>query len=872
MNCKNPPGLSFDFLDNGSIQHIEVDPIRISLKSATPFSRSGANLWLRKRTKPFGYTTLLGPESNSHFTIEENKYIAKGSWAGLDYICQLQLSKISLSWQWSITIENTSDNPVELDLIYLQDVGLKPLAAGLINEYYVSQYLERRILEDKNHGSVVCCRQNMKESAGNPWLMMACKGRATAASVDGIQFYGNTSRETGIPEGLSEERLGGEYAGESSVIALQEIPFKLSAGENHQSVFMATYLPDHPQATSEHDLNRISGLMHEFGDEPLSESLHDLYPPVRNIFNTSPFLPVDDLSEHELDFFFGPERRHCEEKEGQLLAFFSDQNNHVMLRAKEILVDRPHAHIMQAKTGCLPDENIVSTTAFACGVFNSHLTQGNTNFNILLSVCTSQFNLTPETGQRIFVAIDGRQFLLGVPSAFEMGLNHCRWIYKQGESCFQVRTWTSGKVPQVHTDFRVISGNKVSLIITHHFDETNGWKIYPGNTTGEYVAKPKADSMIAVKFPQAQFRITVNSAFPDFRACSDEVLYPGSKSQGGSLFVLCVQETSDFCMSFTGEVCSAVRTDKIKDADTQWLSDYQDAQSSWRDLSLNLCLKGEQEDTAAIQEILPWYGMNALTHFLTPYGLEQFSGAAWGTRDVAQGPFDLLCESEAFADWLQATSEAIRAGRQAVPSTWRLAERLCFHTYDPDETALGVVWVGVCGPLRFLYGTVRELMNALPWSHEADAVEFILTGRAPVLPLARLSILPHRLPALSRLQLTVDPRLSPREVSGLYRDGRARFTAGRDKPMQDKHIQLAVFCAQRLETNEKWLALREEWNALYPDWAYTQDDPPARRFARDARAAYKRVIGLDLRQAREAARQGGPGIVVREVRGLTWVE
>ncbi|MEZ4996453.1 MAG: amylo-alpha-1,6-glucosidase [Bacteroidales bacterium] len=34
--------------------------------------------------------------------------------------------------------------------------------------------------------------------------------------------------------------------------------------------------------------------------------------------------------------------------------------------------------------------------------------------------------------------------------------------------------------------------------------------------------------------------------------------------------------------------------------------------------------------------------MNAVTHFLTPYGLEQFSGAAWGTRDVSQGPVELL--------------------------------------------------------------------------------------------------------------------------------------------------------------------------------------------------------------------------------------
>ena len=83
-----------------------------------------------------------------------------------------------------------------------------------------------------------------------------------------------------------------------------------------------------------------------------------------------------------------------------------------MLRAKELMADRPHAHIMQARAGYVPDENMVSTTCFAFGVFNSHLTQGNTNFNILLSVCTSPFNLSPETGQRIFVGIDGRYYLL----------------------------------------------------------------------------------------------------------------------------------------------------------------------------------------------------------------------------------------------------------------------------------------------------------------------------------------------------------------------------------------------------------------------------------------------------------------------------
>jgi cellobiose phosphorylase len=303
---------------------------------------------------------------------------------------------------------------------------------------------------------------------------------------------------------------------------------------------------------------------------------------------------------------------------------------------------------MQARAGYVPDESIMSTTSYAFGVFNSHITQGNTNFNVLLSVCTSQFNLAPETGQRIFVEVEGKRYLLGVPSAFEMGLNHCRWIYKHGNYCFQVRSWTSKAASQVNMDFKVISGNKVNLLITHDFDALGGWTIYSGSKAGEYMAKPKTDSMIAGKFPDARFRLVINSTGSDYRACGDEALYPHHDGQGGCLFVLDVRETADFCMSFIGEVYSAAHAVTFEDPDRQWLSDCQHARSSWKDLSLNLSLQGTQEDIAAIQEIMPWYGMNAITHFLTPYGLEQFSGAAWGTRDVSQGPIDLLLTLEKY--------------------------------------------------------------------------------------------------------------------------------------------------------------------------------------------------------------------------------
>ena len=642
MTLKTSLGLSFAFLENGSLKSIEADPIRISLKAATPFSKPGTNLYLRNRRTPFAFAALLGPESNSLFKMADDAFIAKGSWAALDYTCVLQLSKKSLSWQWSVDITNRSDHPIELDLIYVQDAGLKPVNAGLINEYYVSQYLERRILADKTFGAVACCRQNMKGLTGHPWFMVACKNTALAGSADGMQFYGKTYRETGIPEGLRADLMGGDYAGESSVFALQEKPFRLAAGGGHKSAFLGTYMADHPQATSEADLNRLPSLMLEFDQETPPQHAKGLMAPARNLFNTSPFLPVDDLNEDELDHFFGRERRHCEEENGRLLSFFSRHHNHVVLRAKEVMADRPHAHIMQARIGYVPDERIMSTTCYAFGAFNSHLTQGNTNFNVLLSVCTSQFNLAPETGQRILAEVEGKRYLLGVPSAFEMGLNHCRWLYKHGNYCFQVRSWTSQAAPRVNMDFQVVRGNRVNLLVTHDLDALNGWTICPGSQAGEYLAKPRTDSMIAGKFPDARFRMLINKAGADDRAGGNESLYPKLDSQGTSLFVLDVRETSDFCMSFIGEVCAAADAAKIEDPDRQWLADCQDARSAWKDLSLNLSLHGQQEDIAAIREILPWYGMNALTHFLTPYGLEQFSGAAWGTRDVSQGPIDLL--------------------------------------------------------------------------------------------------------------------------------------------------------------------------------------------------------------------------------------
>jgi 1,2-beta-oligoglucan phosphorylase len=657
MNIKNSRGLAIEFLDNGALSSINADPIRISLKATTLFSKSGTNIYLRKKTGAADFKALLGPEGNGRFSLNDDAFVTSGSWDGLEYTCTLKLSPESLSWQWSIDLQNNSGRNVELDLVYVQDIGLKPLNAGLINEYYVSQYLERRILEDEEFGAVICCRQNMKESTGHPWLMLACRVGAASGCTDGMQFYGKSCRETGMPEGLLKETLGGEYAGESSVVALQAKPFTLSSGAAFTCTFLATYLPDHPGATADKDLERLPQVFGEFGTGTPSliaktgrDSIPISWHPSLNLFNTAPYFPVDELDEFHLNRFFGSEQRHVEMENGHLLSFFNSQNNHIVLKEKEVLSDRPHAHIMQARAGYAPDETIMATTSFASGVFNSHISQGNTNFNVLLSIATSAFGLSRETGQRIFVETGGTWHLLGVPSAFEMGLNHCRWIYKSGRNCFQVRTWTSKKVPQVNMDFQVISGGPVGLLITHDFDGLNGWKVIPGEKTGEFIVIPRPDSMIAGKFPGARYRMIVQNPGANFMTGNQGLLYPGPRGDDHSLLVMKTDKTMAFCMSFIGEVCSPIQETEIEDADYQWISDSRSAWAAWKDLGLDLALHGDHPDIAAIREILPWYGMNALTHFLTPYGLEQFSGAAWGTRDVSQGPIDLLVTLEKYAE------------------------------------------------------------------------------------------------------------------------------------------------------------------------------------------------------------------------------
>ena len=70
------------------------------------------------------------------------------------------------------------------------------------------------------------------------------------------------------------------------------------------------------------------------------------------------------------------------------------------------------------------------------------------------------------------------------------------------------------------------------------------------------------------------------------------------------------------------------------------------SERAWRAMTRNFRIDGDAIGAGAIDTMFPWLMHDAMIHCTVPHGLEQYSGAAWGTRDVCQGPLELLLSLE----------------------------------------------------------------------------------------------------------------------------------------------------------------------------------------------------------------------------------
>jgi cellobiose phosphorylase len=635
-------GLSVELLENGALRRMDHGDTILNLFLGNELEGGVANLYLRRLNADATQSIeLLGPRCPTKFQRVGGAWVGSGAWSGIRYTVTLQLAASAPAWFWHVSLENSSSATLDVDVIYAQDVALAPYGTVRLNEYYVSQYVDHTPLSHPKYGHVIASRQNLPAGGRHPWCVIGSLRHGQSFATDAMQVHGLATRAgvppIGIVHGLPARRLQHEH----SMVAIQDQSLQLSPGERSTTGFFGWFSSDHPAATSAADLDAVNSAVALPEASSPSESNIDATRSdidAATLFTKAAPLQTLDLSGDELNSLFGSSRRDEEtDEQGRPLAFFCDQERHVVLRAKELRVQRPHGHMLRTGSHLTPDETALTSTVWMNGVFHSMLTQGHVSFNRLLSTVHSYLGLFRSHGQRVFVELDGEWRLLDVPSAFEIQPRACRWIYKHPGGVIEVRSEASGE-HELTLKIEVREGAPVRMLISNHI-ALNG---DDGSLAGEVswrqeglsiVVQSAEGSDLARRFPNGKFVIAPTDGATIERVGADDLLFVDGRSRRQPYVCLVAGAAKTFGLSIRGNLVTE-SVDVPKAANSEQLLELLGVDApAGSPLS---------EQVARLADILPWFRHNALVHYLSPRGLEQYSGGGWGTRDVTQGPVEML--------------------------------------------------------------------------------------------------------------------------------------------------------------------------------------------------------------------------------------
>ncbi|SPD75568.1 conserved hypothetical protein [uncultured Desulfobacterium sp.] len=641
IKLASPSGLTVQVNGNGSIRRMDHGDIILNLFPGNETEGGPANIYLRRHDKTVEVVPLLCQFDQTIIQCDVNSFAVGGYWQGIRFEVLLTLAQSIPAWFWHVKLENGGSTAQDLDLIYTQDLALAHYWAVRLNEYYVSQYVDHTPLFHREKGWLLASRQNQSMGGRNPWCVIGSLGKATSFATDALQVHGLSTRAAepaiGLIQGLPCERRQHEH----SMASIQDAPLRLEPGECAYRGFFGWFEADHPQATSDADIafaDRAISLPEACIVEKINSS-KGIKTSV-SLFSSAPLLACPDLSETEIADLFGADLREVEQEDGCKLSFFIGERGHVVLKAKELKVLRPHGHILRTGSGLTPDEEALTSTVWMAGVFHSMVTQGHVSINRFLSTTHSYLGLFRSHGQRLFIEIDGGWQLLDVPSAFEMTPESCRWFYRYAGGLIRVesRALTDRHILRLSVD--ILSGPPLRFLISNHvaINGDDGSEAIPVQYEKDGPAvfvRPIPNCDVGWRFPEGGFRIEPLPGTMVERIGGDEVLFSDGRSRNQPFLCLITEPTRTIGLSITGCLIPATQA-QGKSADQYW-----------SEVTANLCIFPPSASPRALgavrlAEILPWFAHNALIHYLSPRGLEQYSGGGWGTRDVTQGPVEML--------------------------------------------------------------------------------------------------------------------------------------------------------------------------------------------------------------------------------------
>lgn len=623
--------LKVDFLKTGDLFCLRHKDILINQIEGNLVDGSLNNIYLRmldENNSVVDYIPLLGIDSNSEFSIGEKQAIWSGVFKEIEYEIRFILSD-DLIWFWEI---NLNANGKRVDIIYTQDIGLATNGALKSNEAYISQYVDHKVIESET-SYTVCSRQNQPQEEKFPFLQQGSLQGVSSFSTDGFQFFGKTFKETNEPEALRKKKLENKnYQYEFNYTALQSDPLEID-GEVRVT-FYGKFMETHPEAVEKEQ--SIEEIRKKYEAITLETDLKVVEKIGRQPYMGSP-LQTKAMTQEEIHDLY-PKRVQEEYKEEKLLSFFTDTKEHVVLKEKEGQMERPHGQILFTHNMSVPNESIMSTTSWMYGIFNAQLVIGNTDMNKFLTNARNPLNILKSSGQRVYVEINGKYHLLAMPSLLEIGINHVKWYYKTSDETFVVTNYTSSDSSTVQLSVSSVSEKEYRYLVTNQLAMNNIEYLVPGYMEEkENILAFQFDrnTESAKQFPNLTYYMTVKRA--ESKVVGEEFLLEGLNDQSAMLVNLLIEPTSHFDIQMQG----SLEGNSFEDKQLKLAEEKEKYHVFFKALSNHFELETNQKFDNLVEKLnltVWWYTHNMLVHYLIPHGLEQFGGAAWGTRDVSQGP------------------------------------------------------------------------------------------------------------------------------------------------------------------------------------------------------------------------------------------
>ncbi|MGH8723154.1 MAG: hypothetical protein ACREU4_14285, partial [Burkholderiales bacterium] len=260
---------------------------------------------------------------------------------------------------------------------------------------------------------------------------------------------------------------------------------------------------------------------------------------------------------------------------------------------------------------------------------------------------------TRSSGLRILIEAAGGWRLLAVPSAFEIGLSDCRWIYRLDERTVTVRALASGDDPALQWRIAV-EGAPCRLLVFGHLvlgerELDHAGRIEIDAAGKRFTFRPDPSSLWGQRYPDAVYHLVTSTPGAIETLGGDELLYGDSRSRGGAYVALRTRATDELRFAVVGSMTDPQAAERLAAKYARGVDDatmLAPAARYWEQVTRGLRITGGSPDVAALDTVFPWLAHNAMVHLSVPHGLEQYTGAAWGTRDVCQGPVEFLLALE----------------------------------------------------------------------------------------------------------------------------------------------------------------------------------------------------------------------------------